>query len=358
MSRNSEKAQSMLYRFREQQAAEMGLGNRVKGDRRPRMASSVSSLRECERWRGDILRDISRKVSKIQDITLTDYEIRDLNDEINSLFREKRHWETQIVNLGGANYKRGNVAMTDDQGKEVPGTRGYKYFGRAKELPGVKELFTRGAAQATEESARNASFQMFRHQGPSYYGDEDEMDPALAEEEDELARKDWEEAARETASILSLDPSSSDLPSYPIASSSTSAFASSATVPAGAAVTNGSSTSSKRKAGKETVVDGAEDANANADADADGQADDEVNGATEADGAKRAKTSSTSDTLSSTNQNAAHTQAQAQALAQALSFFAALDPDTLKFPVVPTREEMEGVLLEVRKKALRDEYGV
>lgn len=57
----------MLYRFRESQAVEMGMGDRQKGDRRPRMASSVTNLRDCERWRGDILRDISRKVSKIQD---------------------------------------------------------------------------------------------------------------------------------------------------------------------------------------------------------------------------------------------------------------------------------------------------
>lgn len=57
----------MLYRFREQQAIDMGIGTRQKGDRRPRMASSCTSLREAERWRGDILRDISRKVSKIQD---------------------------------------------------------------------------------------------------------------------------------------------------------------------------------------------------------------------------------------------------------------------------------------------------
>lgn len=55
----------MLYRFREAQAAELGLGTR--GDRRPRMASACKSLRECERWRGEILREISRKVSKIQD---------------------------------------------------------------------------------------------------------------------------------------------------------------------------------------------------------------------------------------------------------------------------------------------------
>lgn len=129
----------MLYRFREAQAAELGLGTRA--DRRPRMASACKSLRECERWRGEILREISRKVSKIQDCPcisslcfgrlthfaagLTDYEVRDLNDEINKLLREKRHWENQIVALGGANYRR-NVAMLDADGKEVPGTKGYK----------------------------------------------------------------------------------------------------------------------------------------------------------------------------------------------------------------------------------------
>ena len=130
----------MLYRFREAQAAELGLGTRA--DRRPRMASACKSLRECERWRGEILREISRKVSKIQDgepwsacfwlrcsmrlpAGMTDYEVRDLNDEINKLLREKRHWENQIIALGGANYRR-NVAMLDDDGKEVPGTKGYK----------------------------------------------------------------------------------------------------------------------------------------------------------------------------------------------------------------------------------------
>jgi pre-mRNA-splicing factor ISY1 len=56
---------------------------------------------------------------------LTDYEVRDINDDINKLLREKRHWENQIVALGGANYRR-NVAMLDDDGKEVPGTKGYK----------------------------------------------------------------------------------------------------------------------------------------------------------------------------------------------------------------------------------------
>ena len=57
---------------------------------------------------------------------LTNYEVRGLNDEINKIMREERHWENQIVALGGANYRR-NVAMLDDDGKEVPGTKGYKY---------------------------------------------------------------------------------------------------------------------------------------------------------------------------------------------------------------------------------------
>lgn len=59
-------------------------------------------------------------------VGLTDYEIRDLNDEINKLLREKNHWENQIIALGGANYKRGIRSMVDDSGREIPGTRGYK----------------------------------------------------------------------------------------------------------------------------------------------------------------------------------------------------------------------------------------
>jgi hypothetical protein len=31
--------------------------------------------------------------------------------------------------------------MLDYEGREIPGNRGYKYFGAAKDLPGVRELF-------------------------------------------------------------------------------------------------------------------------------------------------------------------------------------------------------------------------
>ncbi|KAI5453299.1 NineTeen Complex (NTC) component [Naganishia albida] len=193
----------MLFRFRQAQAIEMGV-EKAPTDRRPRMASSVSSLKDCEKWRGEIMREISRKVSKIQDAGLTDYEIRDLNDEINKLLREKSHFERQIIALGGANYRRARQAMVDEEGREVPGTRGYKYFGRAKDLPGVKELFQRGAIQETEDAARFSSFQKFRDNGDDYYGNVDEVDPELVKEEEEMEVEDWDAAFARIAEQLTL----------------------------------------------------------------------------------------------------------------------------------------------------------
>lgn len=35
---------------------------------------------------------------------LGEFRIRDLNDEINKLLREKRHWQDRIIELGGPDY--------------------------------------------------------------------------------------------------------------------------------------------------------------------------------------------------------------------------------------------------------------
>ena len=145
MARNSEKAQSMLFRFRAAQAAESGLLP-TGSLRRPKAPSTVSTIPLCEKWRGQILKEVSRKVTKIQDESLSDFQIRDLNDEINKLMKEKWGWERRIRELGGPNYMRGGGTVFDDQGREVPGGgKGYRYFGRARELPGVKEMFERAA---------------------------------------------------------------------------------------------------------------------------------------------------------------------------------------------------------------------
>lgn len=66
--------------------------------------------------------------------------IRDLNDQINKLFREKYHWDKRVGQLGGTNL-RGGRPQGWDVGLALPGGGTYRYFGAARNLPGVKELF-------------------------------------------------------------------------------------------------------------------------------------------------------------------------------------------------------------------------
>ena len=127
-----------LSRWREAKLAEEGLDK--KSQRRPYLASECHDLKDAERWRLQIIKEISKKVSQIQNAGLGEFRIRDLNDEINKLLREKGHWETRIIELGGRNMRR-RSRMLDNEGKEVAGSRGYKYFGAARDLPGVRELF-------------------------------------------------------------------------------------------------------------------------------------------------------------------------------------------------------------------------
>ena len=60
-------ARSMLSRFREAQNRELGII--TDKARRPRLASDCNSLAEAEKWRHQVIRDISRKVSQIQNRT-------------------------------------------------------------------------------------------------------------------------------------------------------------------------------------------------------------------------------------------------------------------------------------------------
>ncbi|MCJ1392806.1 NineTeen Complex (NTC) component [Xylographa bjoerkii] len=168
MARNSEKAHSMLFRFRAQQAADLGIIDAGR-TRRPKVITEVASIPACEKWRGQVLKEISRKVSRIQELNLSDYQIRDLNDEINKAMREKHMWEVQIRNLGGPNYMRGG-RVYDDEGKEIPGGgKGYRYFGRARELPGVKELFESSKPKAPDKGLENRA-DLRKQVDASYYG--------------------------------------------------------------------------------------------------------------------------------------------------------------------------------------------
>ncbi|KAL2886066.1 Pre-mRNA-splicing factor ISY1 [Ceratocystis lukuohia] len=179
MARNAEKAQSMLFRFREAQAAEIGIIDAGR-TRRPKAITEVDSIPSAEKWRGQVLKEISRKVSRIQEISLSDYQIRDLNDEINKLMREKHMWEVQIRNLGGPNYMQRAAKIYDDNGREIPGTgKGYRYFGRARELPGVKEMLEAAARKPEPSGTAGRSDLRRMPVDAAYYGyapDEEDED--------------------------------------------------------------------------------------------------------------------------------------------------------------------------------------
>ncbi|PHH60786.1 hypothetical protein CDD82_2227 [Ophiocordyceps australis] len=200
MARNSEKAQSMLFRFREAQAADLGIIDAGR-TRRPKLITEVDTVAACEKWRGQVLRDISRKVSRIQDPVLSDYQLRDLNDEINKLMREKHMWEVQIRSLGGPNYMaRGGGRIYDDSGREIAGGgRGYRYYGRAKELPGVKELFEAASAKSREDKEKSEDKgEVRRAVDAAYYGwGVDEEDGELLEYEAQREREAEEGLAEE-----------------------------------------------------------------------------------------------------------------------------------------------------------------
>ncbi|OQR69135.1 pre-mRNA-splicing factor isy1-like [Tropilaelaps mercedesae] len=170
MARNAEKAMTTLARWRAAQ-----IGGEKSEERRPFLASSCYDLKQAEKWRRQIISEISRKVAQIQNAGLGEHRIRDLNDEINKLLREKGHWEDRIKELGGTDYAKMGPKMLDAEGTEVPGNRGYKYFGAAKDLPGVRELFESEAPPPP----RKTRGELMKHIDPDYYGYLDEDDGIL-----------------------------------------------------------------------------------------------------------------------------------------------------------------------------------
>ncbi|XP_076363028.1 LOW QUALITY PROTEIN: pre-mRNA-splicing factor ISY1 homolog [Tachypleus tridentatus] len=172
MARNAEKAMTTLARWRAAQLADQGKGLQ---ERRPFLASECSDLPKAEKWRMQIIREIAKKVAQIQNAGLGEFRIRDLNDDINKLLREKGHWEVRIKELGGPDYSRVGPKMLDHEGKEVPGNRGYKYFGAAKDLPGVRELFE----QEPPPAPRKTRAELMQNIDADYYGYRDDDDGIL-----------------------------------------------------------------------------------------------------------------------------------------------------------------------------------
>lgn len=144
-------------------------------ERRPYLATECNDVDKAEKFRRQIIGEVSKKVSQIQNAGLGEFKLRDLNDEINKLLREKGHWEDQIKVLGGPDYRKIGPKMLDHEGKEVPGNKGYKYFGAARDLPGVRELFQ----QAPPPPSRKTRAELMKNINADYYGYRDEDDGVL-----------------------------------------------------------------------------------------------------------------------------------------------------------------------------------
>jgi len=159
----------------------------AKGEkqRRPFLSSDCHDLSEAEKWRRQVIKEITKKVAEIQNAGLGEHLIRDMNDQINKLLREKYHWQVRIKELGGPDYTRLEPKSYDADGRELPGTGGYKYFGAAKELPGVRELFQ----EQTPEPPRRTRGEMLRGITPDYFGFRDEEDGVLVVKEAEVEKR-------------------------------------------------------------------------------------------------------------------------------------------------------------------------
>ncbi|KAF7259928.1 hypothetical protein EG68_02777 [Paragonimus skrjabini miyazakii] len=205
MARSAEKAMTALARWR---AVYVDRVQETK--KRPHIASECTSLKDALYYRRQIIHDVSRKIAQIQNrlkaifiilllftASLGEYKLRDLNDDINKLVREKAHWEDHIKTLGGPDFKAEAPKMLEKEGKEVPGNRGYRYYGASRDLPGVRELFE----EEPQPIAKKSRGELMKMVDVSYYGNCDEDDGVIvpleaAYEQEAIARKIAEWKAR------------------------------------------------------------------------------------------------------------------------------------------------------------------
>ena len=89
-----------------------GNAPKIRREKRPHLASECSSLPDAERFRRQLLREISDLIAKIQNPGLGEHVIRDTNDEINKKMREKHHWNKRIKELGGQDFSSTRVETT------------------------------------------------------------------------------------------------------------------------------------------------------------------------------------------------------------------------------------------------------
>lgn len=138
----SEKAQTLLHQYHR------SLGENSRKSSRPSRVQSVQSLSQAEEYRRECVKELSAKLARIHESFINEHQIRDLNDSINHLMKERLAWEHHIKSMGGPDYLTYSKRQQNQGSVEVDGTR---YFGRARELGDVKEILK---AQESEEQKK------------------------------------------------------------------------------------------------------------------------------------------------------------------------------------------------------------
>lgn len=112
------------------------------------------------------------------------------------------------MELGGPDYAKASGDLAAAEGKELPGSGGYMYFGVMKDLPGIRELF---AEEAQRRSKRKRG-DILKTITPDYYGWRDDEDDRLAVDEAEAEAEAQQRADQEWAALRKLRGLSADLP--------------------------------------------------------------------------------------------------------------------------------------------------
>ncbi|KAK2195215.1 bifunctional Pre-mRNA-splicing factor Isy1/Helix hairpin bin domain superfamily/Pre-mRNA-splicing factor Isy1 superfamily [Babesia duncani] len=185
MARNSEKANAMLNKWHR---IKSGITMHVKyNSKRPRFTHEVDDLGTAERWRALAVRDVMINLSRIQNASIGESAIRDLNDEINRLIGIRKKWDERIIELGGPDYRGLSSCIENAHGAELKvGGGGYRYFGAARHLPGVRELFEKQEREQYETDTYVPRSELYKKINIDYYGFGDEADGTLLAAEAEL----------------------------------------------------------------------------------------------------------------------------------------------------------------------------
>ncbi|ETW15762.1 hypothetical protein, variant [Plasmodium falciparum Santa Lucia] len=132
-----------------------------------------------------------KKIKEIQNHSLSDQHIRELNDQINKLIFIKNKWEARIVELGGRDYSKESNLLINAHSSELRGSSNYKYFGAAKNLKGVRELLFKENEDKKQlnikkkKDARNFEKVINIH----YFGYCDEANEHLLQQEVKIQKK-------------------------------------------------------------------------------------------------------------------------------------------------------------------------